>query len=150
MSGREFSDEELDRLTRERQRIVLNELEQEEEMGKSIPRPPHYRDMGESPPPETKPGIPGIIVSPQDDDSPGYVPPPSFRPLACGVIVFWAAVILGIGLLYSCSAKADGMQVYLEGEDDLGNGFKLCHYSEGVTITVAATKLCPLSIAIPN
>lgn len=101
-------------------------------MSKSVPRPPDYAEPGDRrqlPAPEFEPG--------------------SLRPLVLGLIAFWAAVILGIGLLYSCSAKAD-MQVYLEGEDDLGNGFKLCHYSEGVTITVAATKLCPLSISIPN
>lgn len=37
-------------------------------------------------------------------------------------------------------------QVYLERERDLGNGYKLCIYSEGVTITVRSHDLCPLSI----
>jgi hypothetical protein len=97
--------------------------------------PPHYRDMGESPPPQAK-------------DSPGYEPPPP-RALLIGLILFWVAVIGGIGLLYSCQAKAEGFQVYLEGEDDLGNGFKLCHYTEGVTITVRDSQLCPLSIKVP-
>lgn len=145
-------DEELNRLARERSRVVLAELEQEEAMGKSIPRPPHYHDMGESPPPETKPDIPGIIVSPplqRSEDPPGYVPMQGCRWLAWGIVAFWVAVILGIGLLYSCRADA-GMVVYLEGEDDLGNGFKLCHYTEGYTITIQSHKLCPLSINTGN
>lgn len=37
-------------------------------------------------------------------------------------------------------------QYYLEDERDLGNGLKLCIYSEGYTLTVQAHKLCPLSI----
>jgi hypothetical protein len=69
----------------------------------------------------------------------------------CGKLIattflVWAAIAL---LVYSCMAYAT-MQVYLEGEDDLGNGYKLCRYSEGITITVASHKLCPLSINVPN
>ena len=137
-------DEELNRLARERPRVMLAELEQEEAVSKSIPRPPNYRDMRESPPPETKLDIAlGTTLQP-----PGYEPPPP-RWLAWGLIVFWALVIGGIALLYSCRADA-GMTVYLEGEDDLGNGFKLCHYTEGYTITIQSHKLCPLSINTGN
>lgn len=70
----------------------------------------------------------------------------SFRQLVLGLIIFWAIIIGGILLLYSCQSEAAGFQVYLEGEDDLGNGFKLCHYTEGYTITIQSHKLCPLSI----
>jgi hypothetical protein len=41
---------------------------------------------------------------------------------------------------------ASAAQVYLEDEKDLRNGYKLCIYSEGVTITVPSYKLCPISI----
>lgn len=37
--------------------------------------------------------------------------------------------------------------VFLEDERDLGNGRKLCIYTEGYTITIPSHKLCPLSIA---
>ena len=51
-------------------------------------------------------------------------------------------------LLYWTVGSAAGRQVYLEDEQDLGNGFKLCIYSEGVTITVASHRLCPLNVEI--
>lgn len=51
-------------------------------------------------------------------------------------------------LFYWTVGSAAGRQVYLESERDLGNGMKLCIYSEGVTITVASHRLCPLSIEI--
>jgi len=96
-------------------------------MGRQAPRPPHYREE-----------IPGSII-PEQESLRGC------RYLAAGVAVFWALVILGIALLYSCRADA-GMLLFLEGEDDLGNGYKLCHYTEGYTITIQSHKLCPLSI----
>jgi len=71
------------------------------------------------------------------------------RWIVLGMLAFWAAVILGVALLWSCRAEA-GMVVYLEGQDDLGNGFKLCHYTEGYTITIQSHKLCPLSINTGN
>jgi hypothetical protein len=61
---------------------------------------------------------------------------------------------IALTLLFICAimwwreASAYGRQVYLEDERDLGNGMKLCIYSEGVTITVASHRLCPLSIEI--
>jgi len=103
-------------------------------MGKSVPRPPHYRDMRDD-----SLEVGGIVPPP------GYEPPP--RWLAWSIIVFWALVIGGIGLLYSCRADAR-TQVYLESEQDLGNGYKLCVYSEGVTITRRDSQLCPLSIEV--
>jgi len=109
-------------------------------MGRQAPRPPHYREHREEPQKETKLDIVlGTTVQP-----PGYEPPPP-RALLIGLILFWVAVILGIALLYSCRADA-GMLLFLEGEDDLGNGYKLCHYTEGYTITIQSHKLCPLSI----
>jgi hypothetical protein len=51
-------------------------------------------------------------------------------------------------LFYWTVASAQGIQVYLEDEEDLGNGMKLCIYTEGVTITVRDSQLCPLSIRI--
>lgn len=121
-------DEELDRLARDRHRATYLELEQEKKMGKFIAKP------GEHDEPDV---IPGSEPSPN-----------GCRMLAWGMIAFWALVIGGIALLYSCRADAAGRQVYLEGEDDLGNGYKLCHYSEGVTITIQSHKLCPLSINV--
>jgi len=98
--------------------------------------------MGESPPPETKLDIAlGTTLQP-----PGYEPPPP-RWLAWGLIVFWALVIGGIMLLYSCQAEA-GIRYFLEDERDLGNGYKLCIYGEGVTITRPSHQLCPLSIEV--
>lgn len=134
-------DEELNRLARDRYRAVLAELEQEEAMSKSIPRPPHYRDVREEKftHPET-----GATIN--YDKSPGYEPPPP-RWLAWGLIVFWVLVIGGIALLYSCKAEAR-TQVYLEDERDLGNGYKLCIYSEGITITKPSHQLCPISIEV--
>jgi hypothetical protein len=73
--------------------------------------------------------------------------PLSTRCLAWGMIAFWACVLGGIALLYACNAHA-ATQVYLEDEQDLSNGYKLCIYSEGVTITVASHRLCPLSITV--
>lgn len=64
---------------------------------------------------------------------------------------FEAAAILALFLFflfYWYEASASGRQVYLEDERDLGNGMKLCIYSEGVTITVASHRLCPLSVEI--
>jgi hypothetical protein len=110
-------------------------------VSKSIPRSPPYRARREEPKLDI---VLGTTLPP-----PGYEPPPP-RWLAWGLLVFWALVIGGVGLLYSCQVKADGFQVYLEGEDDLGNGFKLCHYTEGVTITVRDSQLCPLSIKVPQ
>lgn len=62
-----------------------------------------------------------------------------------GLLAFWFAVAL---MVYSCVADAAGRQVYLEDEQDLGNGYKLCIYSEGVTITRRDYQLCPLSIEV--
>jgi hypothetical protein len=58
----------------------------------------------------------------------------------------WATIIAAVLLALPYCAQARGLQVYLEAEEDLGNGYKLCHYSEGVTITVESHRLCPLSI----
>jgi hypothetical protein len=57
-------------------------------------------------------------------------------------------MIAAMLLLMPYCAEARGFQVYLDGEEDLGNGYKLCHYSEGVTITVESHRLCPLSINV--
>jgi hypothetical protein len=51
-------------------------------------------------------------------------------------------------LFVIATASAAGRQVYLEGEDDLGNGYKHCIYSEGVVITIPSHRLCPLSIEV--
>ena len=67
------------------------------------------------------------------------------RTMLFALILFWVAVA---GLIYSCVADAAGRQVYLEDEQDLGNGYKLCIYSEGVTITRRDYQLCPLSIEV--
>jgi hypothetical protein len=124
-------DEQLAQLARDRHRATYLELEREKnEMGRQAPRPPHYRQ-----------DIPGIIIVDDEDK-----PLEGCRYLAWGIAAFWIAVILGVALLYSCRADAAGFQVYLEGEDDLGNGFKLCHYTEGYTITIQSHKLCPLSV----
>jgi hypothetical protein len=66
------------------------------------------------------------------------------RWLAFAIIAFWIGVA---ALIYSCNAHA-GTQVYLEDERDLGNGYKLCIYSEGVTITRRDYQLCPISIEV--
>jgi hypothetical protein len=58
------------------------------------------------------------------------------------LVLIWTALIAGV--LPYCAHAAT--QVYLEDEQDLGNGYKLCIYSEGVTITVQSYRLCPLSI----
>ena len=128
-------DEELTRLARERSRAVLAELEKEENEMKLKGLVEMFGDQ------------PGIVVESEasarrrrTDRAIGW------RWLGVGIILFWAAVFGGV--LYSCEARAEGTQVYLEGEDDLGNGFKLCHYSEGVTITLRDSQLCPLSIRI--
>ena len=42
--------------------------------------------------------------------------------------------------------EASAATFYLEDEKDLGNGYKICIYSEGVRITVPSYKLCPISI----
>jgi hypothetical protein len=68
------------------------------------------------------------------------------RLIAVLAIAFWAAIVTLF--LFTCEAKAAGFQVYLDGEEDLGNGYKLCHYTEGVTITVESHRLCPLSINV--
>lgn len=67
--------------------------------------------------------------------------------LVAMLILGWASIAL---LVYSCTTFADGVLVFLEGEDDLDNGYKLCHYSEGITITVPSHKLCPISIEVPR
>jgi hypothetical protein len=56
------------------------------------------------------------------------------------MILFW--------VLWLNEASAQGRMVFLEGERDLGNGFKHCIYSEGVVITIPSWKLCPVSIEI--
>jgi hypothetical protein len=74
------------------------------------------------------------------------------RPTGCSYVAVSCVVIwtLFIGLIFhSCTARADsGVQVYLEDEQDLGNGWKLCIYSEGVTITKPDYELCPISIRL--
>lgn len=66
-----------------------------------------------------------------------------------GAIIEGAAVF-ALYLLWTGQAEARplAMQVYLEGEQELGNGYKLCIYSEGVTITVPSHQLCPLTIEV--
>lgn len=66
------------------------------------------------------------------------------RWLALAIIAFWIGVA---ALIYSCNAHA-GVLVFLEDEQDLGNGYKLCIYSEGVIITRRDYQLCPLSIEV--
>jgi hypothetical protein len=51
-------------------------------------------------------------------------------------------------LLLLATAAHAGRQVYLESERDLGNGMKLCIYSEGAAITIASHRLCPLNIHV--
>jgi hypothetical protein len=73
-----------------------------------------------------------------------------FEPIGCrwiaaGMLAFWLAVA---ALVYACNASAAGRRVYLEDERDLENGFKLCIYSEGITITRPSYQLCPISIEV--
>ena len=93
-------------------------------------------------------GLVEMFVS-KDHGEPPYEGPRDLRGcriVAWSMILFWLAVIAGV--MYSCRADAAGYQVYLEDERDLGNGFKLCVYSEGVTITRPSHQLCPLSIEV--
>jgi hypothetical protein len=46
---------------------------------------------------------------------------------------------------YVGTAEA-AMDHYLQEERDLGNGYKLCIYDQGITITVKSHELCPLRI----
>jgi len=64
------------------------------------------------------------------------------------MVVGWLALLFVFWLLWLNEASAQGRMVFLESERDLGNGFKLCVYTEGVTITVASYKLCPISIEV--
>lgn len=93
------------------------------------------------------------IIAPKGYDEPDTDPdgydPKGCQKLVWGMIVFWLAVIGGIALLYSCQAEAR-TQVYLEDEEDLGNGYKLCIYSEGVVITVPSYRLCPISTTVED
>lgn len=123
-----MTDEELDALAHDRHQQTYLELAAEERERKARER------------------LVGMMQQAVRDPRPDLR---SWRPLVLGMAAFWAAIILGITLLYSCNAEA-GMVVYLEGEDDLGNGFKLCHYTEGYTITIQSHKLCPLSINTGN
>lgn len=65
------------------------------------------------------------------------------------LLAFWTVLITIALLLLPYCAEARS-QVYLEDEQDLGNGYKLCIYSEGVTITVPAYRLCPISINVED
>jgi hypothetical protein len=93
------------------------------------------------------------IIAPPEYDEPdrikGNEPNPRWvRYLVLGFAAFWATIILGIALIWSCSADAQGRLVFLEDERDLDNGLKLCIYSEGVTITIPSYQLCPISIEV--
>lgn len=68
-----------------------------------------------------------------------------FRAMVLGLLAFWLIAFAGI---WYCTADAAGRAVYLESEEDLGNGFKLCVYSEGVVITIPSHGLCPISTDI--
>ena len=57
-----------------------------------------------------------------------------------------ALAFLAVVALSLMGTAHAGMTLFLEGEDDLGNGFKLCHYTQGYTITIASHRLCPLSV----
>jgi hypothetical protein len=93
------------------------------------------------------------LISPPGYDEPDATPvernASSIRCLALSMLAFWVCVIFGALALYSCNAQAR-TQVYLEQERDLGNGYKLCIYNEGVTITVPAYRLCPISINVED
>lgn len=93
------------------------------------------------------------IIAPPEYTEPdrieGHEPDPRWcRLLLLGVTLFYTLVFAGIALLWSCQADAYGRLVFLEDERDLGNGFKLCIYSEGVTITRPSYSLCPISIEV--
>jgi len=93
------------------------------------------------------------MIAPRKYDEPDVTPEErnavGVRWLALCMLAFWVCVIFGALALYSCNAQAR-TQVYLEQERDLGNGYKLCIYNEGVTITVPAYRLCPISINVED
>ena len=122
-------DEELNRLARDRHRATYLELEREEKMKNWFVMKSGEHD--------------------EPDKIPGHEPTPfGCRLLLLGVTLFYTLVFAGIALLWSCQANAYGRLVFLEDERDLGNGFKLCIYSEGVTITRPSYSLCPISIEV--
>jgi hypothetical protein len=66
-----------------------------------------------------------------------------FRAAVLFSALLWLLLGFSVG-----KCLASGRQVFLEDEQDLGNGYKLCIYSEGVTITRRDYQLCPLSIEV--
>jgi hypothetical protein len=116
-------DDDLDRLALERHRQTYHELRAEEQAMKEL----HDKRMSDQQRAEFQQRMRGCRV------------------VLLGLVLFWAFVVLAI---YSCNANAAGRLVFLEDEQDLGNGFKLCIYTEGVTITVPSYRLCPLSIEV--
>lgn len=67
------------------------------------------------------------------------------RKVVGNTLFFLALLLFFLFYWHVASAK---MLVFLEDERDLGNGHKLCIYSEGITITVPSYKLCPISIEV--
>jgi hypothetical protein len=61
--------------------------------------------------------------------------------------IFCLWILLICSLMWAAELMA-AEQVYLESERDLGNGKKLCIYSEGVVITIPSHQLCPMSIRV--
>ena len=55
-------------------------------------------------------------------------------------------VFLATFLILYCAVTSANTQYYLESERDLGNGLKLCIYTEGMTLTVKSHELCPLTV----